>query len=160
MKTHRNPQQPLQMTIPKTRLTRKTTCSEVDQPLAKTSRVGEDPNAGARLAAPMLCGATVAIGAALGNKKQKTEDTARNSVSDSPRGEVRPQCTALLHHCQVKPGTGCPSCHRTCHADCTDVRCVFSPCEVCLSLSLVTHADSKECQDLQNNPGDVTHVVE
>ena len=58
-------------------------------------------------------------------------------------------CHSGAHVCSLDVDRGCPSCQRTCHADCRDVLCEFVPCGICLSMYVVTHIDSDVCRECQ-----------
>jgi len=56
-----------------------------------------------------------------------------------------PECSAGKHYCTENKDTGCKSCARTCHKDCTDPLCSYQTCSICLSLGFPTHVRSDEC---------------
>ena len=60
-----------------------------------------------------------------------------------------PRCSAESHECKLDKEHGCSSCYRSCHTTCESPLCAYDPCEICCSVSLITHKNSEHCMDIQ-----------
>ena len=84
------------------------------------------------------------VSASLGNP---TVESNLPALSSDP-GLV---CSPSRHLCSRDSLIGCASCNQMCHADCSSVLCALEPCEYCLSLRIVTHANSSLCLEVQRD---------